>query len=246
MKILDHTLHILNTNSNILIPVFFHVIAVQTIISYVANSMGIQDPETLIWNMSTLLPQFISLLVISTLLILIVDSFFISMTLSMIFEAWKKGKTTLDWSHGTKSFTRILSARIIFGGILLTLLLAFILPIMVAGYSVILAIIFGGILIFAMIAFYINFFWINEAIVAKGREAVKAFALSRKTTLKNFTLTIRTILLILAFSLITHSIVNIFAFANNIFLTTLVVLLASIFLRAVVSILKIVSFLQAK
>ena len=245
MKTLEHTIHILEKNSIILIPVFFHVLLIQTIVSYVVNTIGITNPELILQNFQTLLPKFFWMAVISGSLVLLIDSFFLSMTLSMIFEAWKKGKTRLDWSYGTKFFMDILSARIFYLTGLFTLIAAFGLASLLytASLAGILLAAFSGILI---ISFVLSFFWINESIVTKKAKYLQSFSKSKKTTFKDPLATAKTAILILALYLFAQSILNVASFANQIFLTTIVILIISILLKTTVSILKIVSFLQIK
>lgn len=247
MKTLEHTFHIIGQNNIIIVPVFFHIIMVQTIVSYAVGAMGIgPDPQLTLQSMGTLLPKFLSLTIILSALFLIIDSFFTSMTLSMVFEAWKKGRTKLDLSNGTKFFAKILAARLLYGLFALMVAAALFFPIALFSASAIIGILLTGAVVLIMAVFFFSFLWINEAIVAKGISANTSFPYSMRTSFKNPSLTLTTILFILTFYIVAQSVVNIFSFSGQVFLIALVGLLVSIFLKALVSILKIVSFLQAK
>jgi len=246
MKTLEHTFHLFEKNNQILVPVFFNVIMIQTLLSYFVGAAGLQDPQVLLQDIPGLISRILWVGTISGLLVLLVDSFFTSMTLSMVFEAWKKGKTKLDWNYGTKFFTKILVARIIYfagAGAIFSLIAA---STLLFSTSQLNGILLGGISVAALSLFLFGFFWVNESIVTKKKKPFASFKHSKLTSFRNPALTLRTIFAIFAFYIVAQAIIGIFSAASQIFLTALITLLATIFLKTLVSILKIVSFLQAK
>lgn len=247
MKPLQHARHILEKNNIILVPAFFHVILVQTILSYTFNAIKPpQDFQAFLQSIGTMLPMFLWLALISGALILIIDSFFTSLTLSMVFEAWKKGRTKLDWSYGITFFRSLLVARLAYFAIAALLFISFApISLLAVGSPLLGGFLMGTALLLSLL-FFFSFFWLNESIVTKRLNASRAFAYSAKTTLKNFLLTLHTFLLTVALYFISTGIISIFSPLNQIFLTTLVTLLFAILLKALVSIIKIVFFLQAK
>jgi len=245
MKPLEHTFHILGNNRIILIPVFFNSIITLTITSYVFNIIKPDmDPLVFLQNIETTIPKFFWLMVISGILVLFVEAFFTSMTLSMIYEAWKKGRTKIDFSYGAKFFYKLLGARIIFLPLLLLLATPLIsLAVVTPSPS---AAILAYLSLFLLVIYVLSFFWINEAIVTKKTKILKAFSVSKTTTFKNIPFTIMTALMVAAIYLVTQSVVNTVSLSNQIFPTTLVALLATILAKTLISTLKLVSFLQTK